>query len=157
MHKLDIFDNFLRIMVKIKIKLLDKLLPVPTYAHKGDAGLDLFSTIDCIIKPYERKLVPTGIKVAIPVGYAGFVQPRSGLAIKYGIALVNSPGLIDSGYRGEICIIMVNLDKDNEFNIRKGDKICQLVIQKVEEAGLIEVDDIGGSDRGEDGFGSTGI
>ena len=144
-------------MVKIKIKLLDKSLPLPKYSHKGDAGLDLFSAVDCIIKPYERKLVPTGIKVAIPLGYAGFVQPRSGLAIKHGIALVNSPGLIDSGYRGEICIIMVNLDKNNEFNIRKGDKICQLVIQKVEEAELIEVDDIGGSDRGEGGFGSTGL
>ena len=144
-------------MVRIKIKLLDKSLPLPKYAHKDDAGLDLFSAIDCIIEPYERKLVPTAIKVAIPVGYAGFVQPRSGLAIKHGIALVNSPGLIDSGYRGEICIIMVNLDKDNEFNIRKGDKICQLVIQKVEEAELIEVDDIGESDRGEGGFGSTGL
>ena len=143
-------------MVKIKIKLLDKSLPLPKYAHKGDAGLDLFSAVDCIINPYERKLVPTGIKVAIPVGYAGFVQPRSGLAIKHGIALVNSPGLIDSGYRGEISIIMVNLDKDNKFNISKGDKICQLVIQKVEEAELIEVDNIGESDRGEGGFGSTG-
>ena len=144
-------------MVKIKIKLLDKSLPLPKYVHKGDAGLDLFSAVDSIIKPYERKLVPTGVKVAIPLGYAGFVQPRSGLAIKHGIALVNSPGLIDSGYRGEICVIMVNLDKDNEFNIRKGDKICQLVIQKVEEAELIEVDDIGESDRGEGGFGSTGL
>ncbi|MCL5073393.1 MAG: dUTP diphosphatase [Actinobacteria bacterium] len=144
-------------MVKIKIKLLDKSLPFPKYSHKGDAGLDLFSSIDCAIKPYERKLVPTGIKVAIPKGYAGFVQPRSGLAIKHGISLVNSPGLIDSGYRGEICIIMINFDKDNEFNIRKGDKICQLVIQKVDEAILIEVDDIGKSDRGEGGFGSTGL
>jgi len=143
-------------MIKIKIKLLDKSLAIPKYAHKGDAGLDLLSAVDCIIKPYERKLVSTGIKVAIPIGYAGFVQPRSGLAIKYGIALVNSPGLIDSDYRGEIRIIMINLDKDNEFVVRKGDKICQLVIQKVEEAKLIEVDDIGESDRGECGFGSTG-
>jgi dUTP pyrophosphatase len=144
-------------MVKIKIKLLDKLSTLPKYAHRSDAGLDLFSAVDCIIKPYERKLIPTGIKVAIPSGYAGFVQPRSGLAIKHGIALVNSPGLIDSGYRGEICIIMINLDKDNEFNIKKGDKICQLVIQKVEEAELIEVNDIGESDRGEGGFGSSGL
>jgi dUTP pyrophosphatase len=144
-------------MIKIKIKLLDKLSALPKYAHRNDAGLDLFSAVDCIIKPFERKLVPTGIKVAIPSGYAGFVQPRSGLAIKHGIALINSPGLIDSGYRGEICIIMINLDKDNEFNIKKGDKICQLVIQKIEEAELIEVNDIGESDRGEGGFGSSGL
>jgi len=144
-------------MIKIKIKTLDKSLPLPKYAHKGDAGLDLFSAIDCIIKPYERKLVPTGIKVVIPSGYAGFVQPRSGLAIKHGIALVNSPGLIDSGYRGEICIIMINLDKDTEFSIKKGDKICQLVVQKIEEVILIESNDIEESDRGEDGFGSTGF
>jgi len=144
-------------MIKIKIKLLDKSSQMPKYAHKGDAGLDLFSAIDCIIKPYERKLVPTGIKIAIPFGYAGFVQPRSGLAIKHGIALVNSPGLIDSGYRGEICIIMINLDKENEFNVRKGDKICQLVIQKIEESDLIEVENIGETVRGESGFGSTGL
>lgn len=144
-------------MVRIKIKLLNKSLPLPKYAHKGDAGLDLFSAVDCIIKPYERKLVPTGIKIAIPFGYAGFVQPRSGLAIKHGIALVNSPGLIDSGYRGEICIIMINLDKENEFNVRKGDKICQLVIQKIEESDLIEVENIGETVRGESGFGSTGL
>jgi len=136
---------------------LDKSSQMPKYAHKGDAGLDLFSAIDCIIKPYERKLVPTGIKIAIPFGYAGFVQPRSGLAIKHGIALVNSPGLIDSGYRGEICIIMINLDKENEFNVRKGDKICQLVIQKIEESDLIEVENIGETVRGESGFGSTGL
>ncbi len=144
-------------MVRIKIKLLDKSLPLPKYAHKSDAGLDLFSAVNCVIRPYERKLVPTGIKVEIPLGYAGFVQPRSGLAIKHGIALVNSPGLIDSGYRGEICVIMINLDKDNEFNINKGDKICQLVIQKVDEAEFIEVNDIEESDRGESGFGSTGL
>jgi dUTP pyrophosphatase len=144
-------------MIKIKIKLLDNSLKLPKYAHKGDAGLDLYSAIDCVLMPYERKLVPTGIKVEIPSGYAGFVQPRSGLAIKHGIALVNSPGLIDSGYRGEISIIMINLDKSNEFNIKKGDKICQLVIQRIEEAELIEIENIENSDRGEGGFGSTGL
>lgn len=144
-------------MIKIKIKLLDSSLQLPKYAHKGDAGLDLCSAVDCLIKPYERKLIPTGIKVEIPLGYAGFVQPRSGLAIKYGIALVNSPGLIDSGYRGEICIIMINLDKSNDFTIKKGDKICQLIIKKIEEVELIEVDDVEESDRGEGGFGSTGL
>ncbi len=143
-------------MIDIKIKLLDKSLPVPAYAHKTDAGMDLYSAIDCILKPYDRKLIPSGIKLAIPDGYAGFVQPRSGLAIKNGISLVNSPGLIDSGYRGEVCIIMINLDKEMDFTIKKGDKICQLVIKKVEQANLIEVEDLEGSDRGEGGFGSTG-
>ena len=144
-------------MIKINIKLMDKSLQLPKYAHKGDAGLDLLSSIDCVIKPYERKLVPTGIKIAIPKGYAGFVQPRSGLAIKYGISLVNSPGLIDSGYRGEICIIMINLDKVDDFVKKKGDKICQLVIKKIEEVELVEVDNLEDSDRGEEGFGSTGV
>jgi dUTP pyrophosphatase len=144
-------------MVKVKIKLLDKSLPLPGYAHKGDAGLDLYSAADMVIKPYERRLVPTGIKMTIPEGYAGFVQPRSGLAIKHGIALVNSPGLIDSGYRGEISVILINLDKDNDFTIKKGDKICQLVIKKIEQAELIETEYLDLSDRGEGGFGSTGL
>jgi len=144
-------------MIDIKIKLLDKSLPMPAYAHATDAGIDLYSAIDCVLKPYDRKLIPSGIKLAIPEGYAGFVQPKSGLAIKNGISLVNSPGLIDSGYRGEICIIMINLDKEMDFAIKKGDKICQLVIKKVEKANLIEVEDLEGSDRGECGFGSTGV
>jgi dUTP pyrophosphatase len=143
-------------MIDIKIKLLDKSLPVPVYAHRTDAGIDLYSAISCVIKPYERKLIPTGVKLSIPEGYAGFVQPRSGLAIKNGISLVNSPGLIDSGYRGEICIIMINLDKEMDFVIKKGDKICQLVIKKIEKANLIEVEELDESDRGEGGFGSTG-
>ena len=143
-------------MVNIKIKLLDKSLPLPKYAHKGDAGLDLYSAADVVVKPYERKLVPTGIKIAIPEGYAGFVQPRSGLAIKHGIALVNSPGLIDSGYRGEISAILINLDRDSDFTVKKGDKICQLVIKKIEQAELIETENLDVSGRGEGGFGSTG-
>jgi len=144
-------------MVKIKILRLDKTIPLPEYAHKTDAGLDLLSSMDCILKPYERKLVPTGIKVSIPEGYAGFVQPRSGLAIKHGIALVNSPGLIDSGYRGEIKVIMINLDKRSDFTIKKGDKICQLVIKKIEKAEIVETDNLDETDRNEGGFGSTGI
>ena len=144
-------------MVEIKIKLLDKLLPLPKYAHKGDAGLDLYSSINCVIKPYERKLIPTGIKIAIPKGYAGFVQPRSGLAIKNGISLVNSPGLIDSAYRGEVCVILINLDPEKEFVVKKCDKICQLIIKKIEEAQLIEVDELDETVRGEGGFGSTDI
>ncbi len=144
-------------MVTIKYKLLDKSMPVPKYAHKGDAGLDLYSSIDYVLKPYERKLIPTGIKVAIPSGYAGFIQPRSGLAIKHGIALVNSPGLIDSGYRGEICIIIINLDSREDFTIKKGDKICQMVVKKIEEADLVESEELDISERAEGGFGSTGI
>lgn len=143
-------------MVEVKIKLLDKSMPLPYYAREGDAGLDLYSTINCTLKPFERKKIPTGIKVSVPQGYAGFIQPRSGLAIKHGIGLVNSPGLIDSGYRGEVCAIVINLDPNNEFKIKKGDKICQLVIQKVENVKLKVVEELDNTDRGEEGFGSTG-
>jgi len=144
-------------MVKIKLMRIDKSIPLPGYAHDGDAGMDLYSSMDCVLKPYIRELVSTGIKISIPEGFAGFVQPRSGLAIKHGIALVNSPGLIDSGYRGEIKVIMINLDKENEFKIKKGDKICQFVIKKIEKVEIIETDNLDESDRGEGGFGSTGI
>ncbi len=144
-------------MVKVKVKVLDRSMPAPKYANKGDAGLDLYSTINCKLKPFERKKIPNGIKISIPEGYAGFVQPRSGLAAKYGIGLLNSPGLIDSGYRGEVCTILINLDPKNEFEIKKGDRICQLVIQKVENADLEITDELGDTDRGEGGFGSTGL
>ena len=143
--------------MKLKIKILDKDIPSPKFAHEGDAGLDLYSTIDYLLKPFERKLVPTGIKVEIPEGYAGFVQPRSGLAINHGISLVNTPGLIDSGYRGEIKAILINLDPVENFEIRRGDKICQMVIMKVENTQIIFIDELNDSDRGEGGFGSTGL
>lgn len=143
-------------MKKIKIKILDRFIPKPKYAHEGDAGLDLYSSIDCKLKPFERKLISTGIKVSIPKGYAGFVQPKSGLAIKNGISIVNTPGLIDSGYRGEVCAILINLDPKNSFEIKKGDKICQLVIHKVEEVKLEIVENLDKTIRGEGGFGSTG-
>lgn len=143
-------------MKKIKIKILDRSIPKPKYAHEGDAGLDLYSSIDCKLKPFERKLISTGIKVSIPKGYAGFVQPKSGLAIKNGISIVNTPGLIDPGYRGEVCAILINLDPKNVFVIKKGDKICQLVIHKVEEVNLEIVEDLDKTSRGEGGFGSTG-
>ena len=126
------------------------------YAHEGDAGLDLYSSINCELRPFERKKIPTGIKISIPKGYAGFIQPKSGLAIKNGISVVNTPGLIDSGYRGEVCAILINLDPKNVFVIKKGDKICQLVIHKVEEVKLEIVEDLGKTSRGEGGFGSTG-
>lgn len=141
--------------MKLKIKILDKTIPVPKFAHKGDAGMDLYSTIDYVLKPFERKLVPTGIKIEIPEGYAGFVQPRSGLAINNGISLVNTPGLIDSGYRGEIKAILINFDPVENFEIKKGDKICQFVIMKIENAEIILKDELDDSDRGEGGFGST--
>lgn len=144
-------------MITLKIHKLDKLSKTPEYAHTGDAGLDLFSSVDCTIKPFERRKVPTGIKIEIPKGYAGFVQPKSGLAIKSGISLVNTPGLIDSGYRGEVCAILINLDPKNIFKIKKGDKICQLIIHKVEVARLKEVNSLDNTSRGDKGFGSTGI
>ncbi|MFO7929666.1 MAG: dUTP diphosphatase, partial [Candidatus Humimicrobiaceae bacterium] len=134
-------------MVTVKVKLLDKSLNVPKYAHSGDAGLDLYSRLDYRLKPFERKKIPTGIKVAIPRGYAGFVQPKSGLAIKNGIGLVNSPGLIDPDYRGEVCAILINFDPEKDFNIKKGDKICQLVIQKIEDANIVEVKDLDRTNR----------
>jgi dUTP pyrophosphatase len=142
---------------EIKIKLLDPGIPVPRYAHPGDAGLDLPSRADIVLEPGQRAMVPTGIAVAIPVGFAGFVLPRSGLAARHGIALVNSPGLIDSGYRGEVTVVMINTDSVQPFQIRRGDRIAQLVIQRVEEVTLTQVEDLDVTSRGEGGFGSTGL
>lgn len=143
-------------MIELKIKLLDAGLTMPRYQHDGDAGLDLPSRVDLVIEPGERAMVPTGIAVAIPDGYAGFVLPRSGLASRHGIALVNSPGLVDSGYRGEISIVMINTDKRQAFQVKRGDRIAQLVIQKVEDVSIIGVDELDETSRGAGGFGSTG-
>jgi dUTP pyrophosphatase len=143
-------------VIEVQIKLLDEDLPMPRYQHEGDAGLDLPSRVDYVLEPGERAMIPTGIAVAIPRGYAGFVLPRSGLASRHGIALVNSPGLVDSGYRGEMAIIMINTDKREAFHIKRGDRIAQLVIQRVEEVTLIRVDELDDTSRGADGFGSTG-
>lgn len=143
-------------MIKLQIKLLDPDLPMPRYQHEGDAGLDLPSRVDYVLEPGERALIPTGIAVAIPGGYAGFVLPRSGLASRHGIALVNSPGLVDSGYRGEMAIIMINTDNREPFHIKRGDRIAQLVIQRVEEVTLARVDELDDTSRGAGGFGSTG-
>src|SRR3989304_9678664 len=139
-------------MIAIKVKVLDKSIPVPGYAHAGDEGLDLYSAVDCGLKPFERKKIPTGIKVSIPKGYAGFVQPRSGIALKNGIGMVNAPGLIDSAYRGEICAILINLDPVNIFHIKKGDKICQMVILGVKAVRINIVDELDETARGESGF-----
>ena len=146
----------MKTMIELKIKLLDDGLPMPRYQHDGDAGLDLPSRVDLVIEPGERAMVPTGIAVAIPPGYAGFVLPRSGLASRHGIALVNSPGLVDSGYRGEMSIVMINTDKREAFHIKRGDRIAQLVIQRVEEVLIIRVDELDDTSRGAGGFGSTG-
>jgi dUTP pyrophosphatase len=143
-------------VINLQIKLLDPDLPMPRYQHPGDAGLDLPSRIDYVLEPGERALIPTGIAIAIPGGYAGFVLPRSGLASRHGIALVNSPGLVDSGYRGEMAIIMINTDRREPFHIKRGDRIAQLVIQRVEEVKLARVDELDNTSRGEGGFGSTG-
>src|SRR5262245_1414048 len=116
--------------MEISIKLLDEQMPVPRYQRKGDAGFDLHSRIDFTVEPGERAVIPTGLALAIPQGYAGLVLPRSGLAARHGVALVNSPGLIDSGYRGEVAIILINTDKREAFRIKRGDRIAQMVIQR---------------------------
>jgi dUTP pyrophosphatase len=136
---------------------LDPDLPVPAYARPGDAGADLYARTPVTIPPGGgRALVPTGVKVAIPAGYAGFVQPRSGLALRHGVTLANSPGLIDSGYRDELAVILINTDPEHEFEVRRGDRIAQLVIQQVETASFMPVDELPGSERGLGGFGHTG-
>jgi len=142
--------------MKIEITRLDPDLQLPAYANDGDAGMDLRSRIDCEIAPGERKLIPTGIAMAIPKGYVALAHPRSGLAIKNGIAMVNAPGTIDSGYRGELQIILINHDPKETFSIKRGDRIAQLLIQAVEIAELVEVDALPESERGAMGFGSSG-
>lgn len=143
--------------IKLPIKIIDKGIDKPRYAKPGDAGLDLRSTVDAVIHPGERKMLGTGIAMAIPEGYAGFVQPRSGLAAKQGMTIVNTPGLIDSGYRGEICIIAYNTDKSEPIEIKRGDRIAQLVIQEVPTVELCEVPELDETERSESGFGSSGI
>lgn len=141
----------------LKVKRLDPDLPLPSYAHVGDAGLDLLAAENRSLAPLERALVPTGIAVAIPEGFAGFVQPRSGLALRRGLTFVNTPGLIDSHYRGEIKVIAVNLDPNHTLHIERGEKIAQLVIQRVERVVLHEVQELEATERGDGGFGSTGV
>lgn len=142
--------------VQIRIKKLDKELETPCYARRGDAGLDLRSTRTVIIEPGKREIIGTGIAIELPEGYAGFVQPRSGLAAKHGLTIVNTPGLIDSGYRGEICVIALNTDDCEALSIKRGDRIAQLVIQKLPVIDLLVVDELEHSERGEQGFGSSG-
>lgn len=143
--------------IDVKIKRLDTSVELPSYAYVGDAGLDLRASESVTIEPLKRVLIPTGLAVAIPEGYAGFVQPRSGLALKLGLSIANTPGLIDAHYRGELKIIAVNLDTDAPIAIEKGDRIAQLVIQQVPKVTLVEVDELDETDRGQGGFGSSGV
>ena len=130
---------------------------IPTYAHPGDAGADVTSSESVVLAPGQRALVKTGVSIALPDGYVAYVMPRSGLALKHGIALVNSPGTIDAGYRGEIGVILLNTDRENEFHIEPGDRIAQLVIQPVVRAEFVPVSELPGTHRGAGGFGSTGV
>ena len=143
--------------VTVPVKRLDEALPMPAYAYEGDAGLDLLAAEDALLAPFERKLVPCGIALAIPEGYAGFVLPRSGLAAKHGISIVNAPGLIDSSYRGELKAILVNLDPKSSFQVSRGDRIAQLVILEVPPVALQEVAKLDETSRGAGGFGSSGV
>ena len=143
--------------ITVPVKRLDKSLEMPAYAYVGDAGLDLRSAEDAVLKPFERKLVSCGIAIAIPEGHAGFVLPRSGLAAKHGISIVNAPGLIDSNYRCEIKAILVNLDAHEEFEISHGDRIAQLVIMPYPAVELKEVEELDQTVRGAGGFGSSGV
>ena len=140
----------------VQIQRIDKGLPLPDYARAGDAGMDVYSTIDCTIAPGQRAIVPIGIAIALPEGFVCFAHPRSGLAAKNGISIVNSPGTIDSGYRGEIKIILINTDAKETFQVKRGDRIAQLVFQKFESARFFEVEVLPESQRGGGGFGSTG-
>ncbi|WP_326824186.1 dUTP diphosphatase [Streptosporangium sp. NBC_01639] len=142
--------------VEVLIHRLDAELPLPSYAHPGDAGADLYAAEDVELLPGERAMVGTGVAIALPDGYAAFVHPRSGLAAKHGVTLVNAPGTVDAGYRGEIRVTLLNTDTKDALQLRRGDRIAQLVIQRVERAAFYEVDRLPGSARGAGGFGSTG-
>ena len=142
--------------VDVLVRRLHPDVPLPAYAHPGDAGADLVTTVEVTLAPGERALVPTGIAIALPEGYAGFIHPRSGLATKHGVSIVNAPGTVDAGYRGEIKVTLINLDPHEPVTLRPGDRIAQLVVQRVEHAVLHEVEVLPGTARGEGGFGSTG-
>ncbi|HJQ00296.1 MAG TPA: dUTP diphosphatase [Jatrophihabitans sp.] len=140
----------------VQVRRLHPLAPLPRYALDGDAGADLVTMVGIRLAPGERAVLPTGIAIALPTGYAGFIHPRSGLAIRAGLGMVNAPGTIDAGYRGEIKVIVINHDRDNPIELRQGDRIAQLVIQRVEHARFEAVDELPDSARGTGGHGSTG-
>jgi dUTP pyrophosphatase len=143
-------------VIEVLVTRLDPGMPLPAYAQPGDAGADLRSAVDVTLAPGERAMVPTGIAIALPDGHAAFVHPRSGLAIKHGLSMVNTPGTIDAGYRGEIAVLLINHDPREPIDIKRGDRIAQLVIQKVEHAAFVEAAELPDSSRGSGGFGSTG-
>ena len=140
----------------VQIVRLDPDLPAPAYAHPGDAGADLVTSVDVTLQPGERALVPTGIALALPEGYVALVHPRSGLAARHGLSIVNAPGTIDAGYRGEIKVMLINHDPTAAVVLRRGDRIAQLVVQRFERARFVEVADLPDSVRGAGGYGSTG-
>ncbi len=142
--------------ISVKIKMLDPDLPVPSYAHPSDAGADLHARESAVLQPGERALIRTGLAIALPHGYVGLVHPRSGFAAKHGITVVNAPGTVDAGYRGEIMVTLLNTDNTNAFEVKRGDRIAQLVIQKVELAQFEQVQTLDDTARGTGGFGSTG-
>ena len=142
--------------VDVLIQRLDPDLPAPSYAHPGDAGADLCAAEDVELAPGERRVVPTGVAIALPDGYAAFVHPRSGLGARLGVTIVNAPGTVDAGYRGEIKVTLLNTDIRDTVRLKRGDRIAQLVIQRVERAVFHEVETLPGSARGDGGFGSTG-
>jgi dUTP pyrophosphatase len=144
-------------VLRVPVIRLDPDLPLPTYAHDGDAGADLRAREAVTLAPGGgRALVPTGVAVALPRGTAGFIQPRSGLALHHGVTCLNTPGLIDCGYRDELRVILVNLDPVEAFTVERGDRIAQLVVQRVESADFVEVEELPPASRGPQGFGSTG-
>jgi dUTP pyrophosphatase len=142
--------------LRVLVRRLDDGVPLPSYAHPGDAGADLVTAVDVVLEPGERAIVPTGVAIALPEGYAGFVHPRSGLAARSGLGLVNAPGTIDAGYRGEIKVVLVNLDPRTPIELHRGDRIAQLVVQRGECADFVEAAELPESVRAEGGFGSTG-
>ena len=142
--------------VEVLLRRLDPELEAPGYAHPGDAGADLRSRESFLLAPGERRLVPTGVAIAVPDGHAAFVHPRSGLAARYGISIVNAPGTIDAGYRGEVCVCLVNTDRETAVRISRGDRIAQLVLQPVSRAVFVDVTELPDSSRGAGGYGSTG-
>lgn len=142
--------------VQVPLSRLDPDVPLPRYAKPGDAGADLVSTTDVVIAPGERVVVGTGVAIALPVGYAAFVHPRSGLAARSGLSIVNAPGTIDAGYRGEIKVCLINHDPRESIKILRGDRIAQLIVQRVAQAEFVEVDELPDSERGAGGYGSTG-
>lgn len=140
----------------VRLVRLDDGLPAPSYAHPADAGADLMTTVDVRLEPGQRQLVPTGVAIALPHGYVGLVHPRSGLANRHGLSIVNTPGTVDAGYRGEVQVLLVNTDRDRAVELRRGDRIAQLVVQRVEQVRFVEVEALDETARGAGGYGSTG-